>query len=607
MRSLLFFIALLTVSSAASAQNGLPLQTLSLESLSAFDKPAENWMLAGSVYSDLALHHSLSTTPGNGILVNQPTECARENLFTKWTHGDIELELEFMMPPGSNSGIYLQGRYEVQLLDSWKRPHVTFGDVGGIYQRWNEDEGRGFEGRPPRINASRAPGLWQSLRIVFDAPDFDENGNKIRPARFVQVVLNGSIIQENVTISGPTRAAGFQDESPVGPLMIQGDHGPVAFRNIQYRMSGDAPVSVSNVTYFEYTDDPSEEVIWNSTGQATATGNIRDLQEHVVISADPIALRYEGTIHIPVSGTYRFDATLDWISGDPHWSSHSIGGALLRIADQEVLKHDRNQPSVYGDVSLNEGAYPFSFGYFKAIGWGPPQVSLSVEGPSTRTSPLLQPLQGAPAAERIPITVGNEPMPLRGFIVHRGIKHTHSMAVGNPNGTHYTLDLSTASLLHAWRGPFVDAAPMWHNRGHDQTILPLGSLLTFSGHSAINTTEDTKLQFTGYRLAPYPVFIYSLGDAVLEDHIQSQYEASGLSRRLILTGDTNEQIWVHIAVSDQIDLIGDRLYAIDGFTWYVLTNSDALIQPSQNGQVLMIPLQQDQPGAPASANYVIVW
>jgi len=605
MRSLLFFIALLTVSSAASAQNGLPLQTLSLESLSAFDKPAENWTLAGGAFSDLALHHSLSTTPGKGILVNQPTECTRENLYTKWTHGDIELELEFMMPQGSNSGIYLQGRYEVQLLDSWMRPHVTFGDVGGIYQRWDEDKGQGFEGRPPRINAGRAPGLWQSLRIVFDAPEFDENGHKIRPARFVQVILNGSIIQENVTVSGPTRAAGFQDESPVGPLMIQGDHGPVAFRNIRYRMSGEAHVSVSGVTYSEYTDDPLEEVIWNSTGTPSATGNIPNLQEHAVISADPIALRYEGTIHIPVSGTYRFDATLDWISGDPHWSSHSIGGALLRIADQEVLKHDRNQPSVYGDVFLNEGTYPFSFGYFKAIGWGPPQVSLSVEGPSTRTSPLLQPLQGAPAAERIPITVGNEPMPLRGFIVHRGIKHTHSMAIGNPNGIHYSLDLSTASLLHAWRGPFVDAAPMWHNRGHDQTILPLGSLLTFSGHSIIETTEDINLQFTGYRLTPHPVFTYSLGDAVLEDHIQTQGEAPGFLRMLILTGYTNEPIWLRVAVSDQIDAVNDRRYAIDGFTWYVETDLNTLIQTSQDGQVLMIQMEQYQ--SRASANYLIAW
>lgn len=606
MRSLLFFITLFTAGSAANAQHRLPLQPLSLESLSAFDDPAENWFLADSVYSDLDSHNSLSPTPGTGILVNQPTECARENLYTNWTHGDIELELEFMMPKGSNSGIYLQGRYEVQLLDSWKRSHVTFGDVGGIYERWDDAEGRGFEGRPPRINASRAPGLWQSLRIVFDAPEFDENGHKIRPARFVQVVLNGSIIQENVTVSGPTRAAGFQDESPVGPLMIQGDHGSIAFRNIRYRMSGEAPVSVSNVNYSEYTDEqPLEEIIWNSAGTPVSTGTVPNLQAHEVTSADPIALRYEGTIHIPVSGAYRFETTLGWVSGDPHWSGRPIGGALLQIAGQEVLRHDRNQPSTYADISLDAGMHPFNFGYFKTVGWVPPQVTLSIEGPSTRPSPLLQPLQGATPAERIPITLGKDPLPLRGFIVHQETKHTHSMAIGSPNGVHYSLDLSTASLLHAWRGPFVDAAPMWHNRGHDQTILPLGSLLTFSGHSVIEVTGDTKLEFTGYRLAPHPVFTYSLGEAVLEDHIQPQDDASGLSRTLILTGDTSEPIWMRIAVSDQIDAISDHRYAINGFTWYVETASNASIHASQDGQALMIPLEQGESGA--SANYVIVW
>ncbi len=605
MRTLLFSLALLTAGSTASAQPRLALQPLSLESLAQFDDPSENWFLADSVYSDLALHNSLAVTPGRGILVNQPNECARENLYTSWEHGDIELELEFMMPKASNSGIYLQGRYEVQLVDSWRHSHVTFGDLGGIYQRWDEAEGRGFEGRPPRINAGRAPGLWQSLRIVFDAPDFDENGRKIRPARFVQVVLNGVIVQENVTVSGPTRAAGFEDEAPLGPLMIQGDHGPVALRNIHYRMSGESSVSVNNITYSEYVDEPLDEIIWNATGTPVSTGTLQNLHEHAITSTEPVALRYEGTLHIPVSGTYRFGTTLGWVSGDPHWSGRPIGGALLQIAGQEVLRHDQNQSSMYGDVVLDEGMYPFSFGYFKAAGWVPPQVTLTVEGPATRPSPLMQPLKGGTPAERIPVTLGTRPLPLRGFVVHQGTKYTHSMAVGNPGGIHYTLDLSTASLLHAWRGPFADAAPMWHNRGHNQTILPLGSLLTFSGHSAIETDMDTEFQFTGYQLSPHPVFTYSIGEAVLEDHIQPQSDGSGLLRTLILTGETKEPIWMRIAISDQIDAVSDHRYAIDGFIWYVETESEASIQQSQDGQALMVPLEPSESGT--SANYVIVW
>ena len=142
MRTSLILAVLFMVSIAANAQPRLPLQQMSLESLSAFDKPGENWKLAGNVQADRNVRHDLVISPGTGILVNQPSEEARTNLYTNWSHGDIELELEFMMPQGSNSGIYLQGRYEVQLLDSWKRSQVTFGDVGGIYQRWDESTHR---------------------------------------------------------------------------------------------------------------------------------------------------------------------------------------------------------------------------------------------------------------------------------------------------------------------------------------------------------------------------------------------------------------------------------------------------------------------------------
>ncbi|NOY57975.1 MAG: DUF1080 domain-containing protein [Calditrichaeota bacterium] len=71
--------------------------------------------------------------------------------------------------------------------------------------------------------------------IFFRAPRFDKNGRKTANAKFIKVVQNGQIIQENVEVSGPTRSAAFLDEQPLGPLMLQGDHGPVAYRNVRIR------------------------------------------------------------------------------------------------------------------------------------------------------------------------------------------------------------------------------------------------------------------------------------------------------------------------------------------------------------------------------------
>ena len=206
---------------------------------------------------------------------------------------------------------------------------------------------------------------------------------------------------------------------------------------------------------------------------------------------------------------------------------------------------------------------------------------------------------------RIPVATSNTPLILRGFVVHQGAKRTHAVSVGNPGYLHYSLDLVDGALLYAWRGPFLDAASMWHNRGHDQTVSPLGSTLAFSGASGYSISTDEAIKFAGYRLNPYPVFTYSLGEAILEDHIQPHTDGTGLSRTITLSGTTDASVWVRAAVSDQIDALDDDRYAIDGFTWYIEDAADAVVLSTKNSQTLMIPLNQD--ADQAAAKYLIVW
>jgi len=155
------------------------------------------------------------------------------DLLTTRKFGDVELYLEFMIPKKSNSGVYLQGLYEVQILDSFGVASPGVQDCGAIYERWIN--GKGVGGSPPKRNAGRAPGEWQSFLIRFRAPRFDAGGKKIENARFLRVVHNGVVVQENVEVDGPTRASMDYPEAPEGPLMIQGDHGPVSLRNIYVR------------------------------------------------------------------------------------------------------------------------------------------------------------------------------------------------------------------------------------------------------------------------------------------------------------------------------------------------------------------------------------
>jgi hypothetical protein len=144
------------------------------------------------------------------------------DIFSKETFGDCRIDLEVMVPKGANSGIYVMGEYEVQVLDSYGKEKVGNGDMGAIY-------GAGA----PRVNASKKPGEWQKYVILWRAPKFDDAGNKTGNAKFIRVRLNGKIIQQNVEMEGPTPGGLTGREGPKGPIMFQGDHGPVAFRNIK--------------------------------------------------------------------------------------------------------------------------------------------------------------------------------------------------------------------------------------------------------------------------------------------------------------------------------------------------------------------------------------
>ncbi len=145
------------------------------------------------------------------------------DIFTEEKFGDLHLELEFMVPKGSNSGIYLMGEYEVQVLDSFGKADdkLTQGDLGALYSA----------AKPPK-NASKKPGEWQKFVIDFRAPKFAD-GKKVANAKFVKVVLNDVVLHENVEMKAHTPGGLTGKEAATGPLMFQGDHGPVAFRGIK--------------------------------------------------------------------------------------------------------------------------------------------------------------------------------------------------------------------------------------------------------------------------------------------------------------------------------------------------------------------------------------
>jgi hypothetical protein len=155
-------------------------------------------------------------------------------IYTREAFGDCQLHVEFAepVPPKGesqergNSGVFLMGLYEIQVLDSYENKTYADGQAAAVYGQY-----------PPLVNASRAPGQWQSYDIVFHGPRFDKDGKLLRPAR-VTVLHDGVLVQDNVELSGPTANGArppYKAQAEKLPLALQ-DHGdPVHFRNIWIR------------------------------------------------------------------------------------------------------------------------------------------------------------------------------------------------------------------------------------------------------------------------------------------------------------------------------------------------------------------------------------
>ena len=182
----------------------------------------------------------LRATPGEGVLVAERRQ-GYHFLVTKREFGDCELHAEFLIARRSNSGIKLHGHYEIQICDSRGKPDEKLhgSDCGGVYPRWHFSKGKFTyldEGVPPSTNATKPPGEWQTLDVVFRAPRFDDDGNKTENARLDSVKLNGRVIHNNVELKTPTgRVQKNAKEFPRRYLSIQLNHGPVAYRNVRIR------------------------------------------------------------------------------------------------------------------------------------------------------------------------------------------------------------------------------------------------------------------------------------------------------------------------------------------------------------------------------------
>ncbi|MBC8154052.1 MAG: DUF1080 domain-containing protein [Bacteroidetes bacterium] len=614
-----------------SAQiNELPYATITLQNLTDFKPTGGNWKLVGDVFYDLNTAGKGSTKPGTGVLVNDPSGKSKDHLLTNMEHGDLAIGFDFMMEKGSNSGVYLQGRYEVQLLDSWGTKMPGAGDCGAIYERWDESRpaGRnGYEGHAPAQNVSRAPGLWQHLDIVFQAPRFNAKGEKIANARFLKVVQNGVTLHENVELTGPTRGA-LPGETPTGPLLIQGDHGAVAIRNIRYKAYGSEPVTLTKLKLSAY--DGKFKALSDLASLTPSREIDLDVLSHQGPgSRDNFGGKITGLLHIPRSGDYLINLTLPWIPAEVNKAVRN-GAGELTIAGKKVAAittEDGGTASM--KVSLEAGDLPIELTYYKGFGlWYARgnDITLAIEGPGVKYTVLKPVIRAQDPVGEISLLAKGEPVMQRGFVNHRGTKHTHTISVGEPGNANYTVDLQKGEFLQVWRGNFLETTPMWYGRGETQLSVPMGSVIELSGKPSLSyltdqnaVWPDSNAAYTnlGYNIdkAGRPVFKYTLGTAGVNESFTTQDDGRKLAHTFTVTPGAaasapagSGELWCLVAEGSDITQLPNGLYAINDKQYFIELppNGKPVIRSTaKNTKELLLPVKPT--GTVGTVTYSIVW
>lgn len=589
-----------------------PAEVLALQDLSTFDPPPPGWQVAGGAVADLERAGDMQAESGTGMLVNLSKVGQGGPLATTWTHGDLDLSLEFMLPAEGKSGLHLMGRYPIQLVDSWGKDRPSYGDCGGMYVRWDDkrpDDPKSYYGHAPRLNACRAPGLWQHLEVAFRAPRFDTEGQKVENARILRMTLNGAVIHENVELSGPGINAPLQQEGPQGPLVITGHYGPVALRNIRYERFGQDAAVAGPFDYTVYLGKfrglPNVDTL-----TVARQGQTDLLTQEVAGESEDFLLRLQGSLRLPRDGDYHFEF-------------NPLGFGQLRIDGQVITPAGMWRQR--GSVTLTAGNHQLDILYGKDAAWYNNGLALYVRGPQLRRQPLhvLSSMPVDAPTDPVYVKVGAEPRVMRCFIDYRdpdsaeARRIAHAINVGFPNGQSYTFDPDRAAWVQAWRGDFLDAGPMWISRGDGSarpqgSVLPLGDaaglglLLQTDAPWSAELPEALDYAFLGYRFFPEagPSFLYRLGEATVRDEIRSQTPGR-LTRSLYLNEELNAQIYLRLAAGRHIEAVDTYRYHVDQ-RYYIelLSKTKPLLRTVQGRQELLLPLPQ---GKRKMVSYQVIW
>lgn len=562
----------------------LPMDKLALTDLSAFTTPSADWKIGGAAMASTEKTDDLQWTDGTGVLLGTAGEIA-----TEMQHGDLEMQLDFLLPKEGQARLLLQAKYGIHLQDTWQQDDKFSGMILGSTAAGNE---------AATVNASRAPGLWQRLNFYFQAPRFDDQGNKLSNAKILYLKLNDYPLLKEHELEGPSEGLSGAGEVATGPLVLKALSGAVAFKNIKYKAYTLDSLALKNIQFKLYKGN-WDQLPQFDTVAVVESGEQSDLNVERETQSDKYGMTFSAQLEVPVTGDYLFETQID-DGGDL-----SIDGALLVHNDGEP--GDGTERAL---VNLSAGTHAFDMTYYQDV-WGK-KLAIYYEGPNIKRQSLGLVKKTAPPRNRRTLVINptDGPELIRSFVQHKGAKRNFPISVGSPTGVHFTYDLEEGTLLQAWRGEFADVTDMWVGRGSGQVLVPGNastqvsagvSVAQLSGLNAEWPTEiPASFLIEGYDIDAdgYPVFRYRSDEVVFTDHIIPTPDGNIERTLSVVEGKTKSNQYMRLA-EGTIEALESGWYRIDG--QYYIDAEGAEIGGADKDQ-LVVPL-----AGKSSVQYTLIW
>ena len=583
----------------------LPFKIIALNDLANFrETDNKGWVTTENVFMDRQTKYHCEVKKGQGVAVSLGDY--DNQLITKLEHGDLDLKMDFMLAKNSVASVLLQGRYEIQLSDSWQNETLS-AQISGVILS-------GDSSKLPALNVSKAPGLWQHVAVKFKAPRFDSSGKKVADALFTEVMLNGKRIHKDVAVKQVTPSVPSKEERETAPLVIISRSGPVAFRNIEYKNYKNERIIAEAIAYKVYKGLFKEYDTLNGM-KPLRIGTAASI--HWSVGDKRAQVTFDGNLQLPADGDYLFKLR----AGGPAWVF--VNGDLV-VENGGTRNYTDAR---YGKVTLTKGIHPFQIIYANydeslVVEYEGPEIPLTnlTALTSERIVRPIEPLEYVP---------GKKPVIQRAFFTHHNKVNPYTMCVGMPDGLNYAFDLSTYSLLSVWHGKFIDVGNMWLSRGESQMAIPLGAALELSGVPPVSQLADPKDPWIdtvdvinnryskrGYRIDPsgLPVFTYTYNGFATEDYIHPGENMEGWVRDVTVktsTSENTENVFFLLGSGKFIEKLPNGDYAIDDKEYYIssidgIDEKSLIIEKKKDRYELLLRLTVSSE-APLKFNYSIIW